>query len=64
MNHPASISATLTTQPAQSEQPDRPIGLWALAAALVVIVVGVLLADVSLSSEQRIAALMQSGIFP
>jgi hypothetical protein len=31
MNHPDSISATLTTQPAQSTQAERPIGLWVLA---------------------------------
>jgi len=64
MSHPTSISATLTTQPAQSAQAERPIALWVLAAALILIAVAVLLADASLTPEHRIAAVMQSGVYP
>jgi hypothetical protein len=64
MNHPAPISATLATQPVQSAQTERPIALWALVAALVAIGITVLMLDASISTEQRIALFIQSGISP
>jgi hypothetical protein len=64
MNYPASRSATLTPQPAQSAQTERPIAPWVLTAALILIGVAVLLADATLTSEHRIAAVMQSGVYP
>ena len=64
VNHPASTTATLTTQPAQSAQAERPSALWVLAAAFVVIAIAVLVADASLTPEQRFAVFLQSGTFP
>ena len=64
MNHRAPFSATLTAQPAQSAQAERPTALWLLAAAFAVIAVAVLLADASLTPAQRIAVFMQTGMFP
>jgi len=64
MIHPASISASLTTQPVQSAPAQRPIALWVLAACFLVIAVAVLVAEASLSPAQRIAVFMQTGMFP
>jgi hypothetical protein len=64
MNCPASISANLTTQPPPSALAERPIALWALSAVLVAIAVSVLVLDASITTEQRIALLVQSGMFP
>jgi hypothetical protein len=65
MNPPASLGATATTnEPLQSTQADRPIVLWVLTGVLIAIAVTVLVLDASLSTEQRIALLIQSGIFP
>jgi hypothetical protein len=64
MNDLASISTTPTTQSAQSARTERPIALWVLAAAFVVIAVAVLIADASLTPAQRIAVSVQTGMFP
>jgi hypothetical protein len=65
MNPPASLGATATTnEPSQSTQADRPIVLWVLTGVLIAIAVTVLVLDASLSTEQRIALLIQSGMFP
>jgi len=64
MNHPASIPASVTTQPVQSAQAQRPIALWVLAAVFIITAVAVLVADASLSPAQRIAMFMQAGMFP
>lgn len=61
MNDGVSTTATLT---AQSVQAERPTALWVLAAAFVVITVAVLVADRSLTPEQRFAVFLQSGMFP
>ena len=64
MNDGVSTTATLTTQPAQGAQAERPNALWVLAAAFVVIAVAVLVADRSLTPEQRFAVFLQSGMVP
>jgi hypothetical protein len=64
MNDGVSTTATLTAQPAQSAQAKRPNALWVLAAAFVVIAIGVLVADRTLTPEQRFAVFLQSGMFP
>jgi hypothetical protein len=64
MNDGASTTATVTAQPAQSAQVERPSALWVLAAAFVVIAFAVLVADRSLTPEQRFAVFLQSGMFP
>ena len=61
---PASGPAALTTEPSLGAQADRPIGLWALAAAFVVIAIAVSVADGSLTPEQRFTVFLQSGMFP
>jgi len=70
MAHPASISATLTTQYAQNVQAGRPIAPRVLVAAVTGIAVAVLLADAvlmadaALTPEQRITVFMQTGVSP
>ena len=64
MNDGVSTTAALTAQPAQSAQAERPTTLWVLAAAFVVIAVAVLVADRSLTPEQRFAVFLQSGMVP
>lgn len=64
MNDGGSTTATLTGQPAQGGQAERSTALWVLAAAFVVIAIAVLVADRSLTPEQRFAVFLQSGMFP
>jgi type IV secretory pathway component VirB8 len=64
MDHPASISAALTTQSAQNPRAKPAIALWVLAAAFTVIAVAVVLADATLTPEQRIAVFVQTGNLP
>jgi hypothetical protein len=65
MNPPASLAATVTsTESSQGTQADRPIALWAFVAIAVVIACVVLVFDSSLTTEQRIALFVQSGMFP
>jgi len=64
MNDGVSSTATLTAQPAQSAQAERPSALWVLAAAFVIIAIAVLVADRSLTPEQRFAVFLQSGMVP
>jgi hypothetical protein len=64
MNDGVSTTATLTAQPARSAQAKRPSALLVLAAAFVVITAVVLVADRSLTPEQRFAVFLQSGMFP
>jgi len=61
MNDGVSTTATLTAQGAHAE---RPAALWILAAAFAVIAVAVLVADRSLTPEQRFAVFLQSGMVP
>jgi len=61
MNDGASTTATHTAHSAQAQ---LPIALWALVAALVAIGITVLMLDASITTEQRIALLIQSGISP
>ena len=64
MNNSVSLSATPTTHPAQNAQAERSIALWVFVLALMVVAVAVLMADASLTPEQRIAVFMQAGHFP
>jgi hypothetical protein len=53
-----------TSEASQSAQSDRPIMLWVFLAIAVVIAAAVLVIDSSLTTEQRIALFIESGIFP
>ena len=64
MDEGVSTTATLTAQSTQSARAEGPTALWVLAAAFVVITVAVLMADGSLTPEQRFAVFLQSGMFP
>jgi hypothetical protein len=64
MTDRAPFSATLTTQLAHRAHAERPAALWILATAFAVIAVAVLVADRSLTPEQRFAVFLQSGMFP
>jgi hypothetical protein len=62
MNQPAAISATV--ERSHTTQADRPIVLWFVTGVLIALTATVLVLDASLSTEQRIALFIQSGIFP
>jgi hypothetical protein len=65
MNQHAALASTVTTaEPDQSTTFDRPIVPWTSVFIAIVIVCTALVIDSSLTSEQRIALLAQSGIFP
>jgi hypothetical protein len=65
MNPPASLAATVTTREAsQSAQSDRPIIPWVFLAVAVMIAAAALVLDSSLTTEQRIALFIESGMFP
>jgi hypothetical protein len=63
MNAPVSLRA-LTAEPAARTVADRPYLLWALAVVLVAIAGAVLVLDSSLTVQQRIDLLAQTGMFP
>jgi hypothetical protein len=63
MNAPVSIR-TLNAEPTVRTGADRPYALWALTVVLVAIAGAVLVFDSSLTPEQRIELLAQSGMFP
>jgi hypothetical protein len=65
MNPPASLAATVTTSESlQSVQSARPIVPWVFLAVAVLMACTVLVLDSSLTTEQRIALFVQSGMFP
>jgi hypothetical protein len=64
MNSPLSIEATLTNGRSQSKEADRPIALWILVVVLVAIACTVLALDAAITTDQRIAQFVQSGMFP
>jgi hypothetical protein len=65
MNTPASLAATvMTSEASEKAQSDRPIMLWAFVAVVVLIACTALVLDSSLTTEQRIALFIQSGMFP
>jgi hypothetical protein len=64
MNGSVSFVATPTTKPSRSSYAVRPIALWALTAVLVAFACAALALDATMTQEQRIAVLTQSGMFP
>jgi hypothetical protein len=65
MNPPTALTASVTTsEPSQTVRADRSIVLWVVTGVLIAIAVTVLVLDASLSTEQRIALFIQSGVFP
>jgi hypothetical protein len=62
MNRPVSINAT-TSRPLAIDR-ERPVPLWIPILVLVALVCGVLALDASITLEQRIALIQQSGIYP
>jgi len=63
MNRPVSINATTSGRLAIDRE-HRPLPLWAPILVLVAVVCGVLALDASITLEQRIALIQQSGIYP
>ena len=63
MNRPVSINAT-TSGPLAIDREHRPLPFWVPILVLVAVVCGVLALDTSITLEQRIALIQQSGIYP
>ena len=64
MNRPVFFDATPTSKHAGSSYADRPIAFWALTVVLVAVACTALVLDTSITPEQRIGLLAQSGMFP
>ena len=64
MNVPVTIDGVLTTERSESKHKDRPLARWTLILLLAAIACAVLGLDAALTTEQRIALFVQSGMYP
>ncbi len=64
MNHVMSAAYGQTARQSETKRLARSFGLWVVIAAATALVCVVLTLDASLTTEQRSAVFLQSGVFP
>ncbi len=64
MTQQASIAVDLTTRASDSSVERRAFKFWPLLLAVAIVAVVALIADSSLTPDQRMAAFLQSGMYP
>ncbi len=64
MTQQASMAVDLTTRASDSSVERRAFKFWPLLLAVAIVAVVALIADSSLTPDQRMAAFLQSGMYP
>ncbi len=64
MTQQASIAADLTTRASDSTVDGRAFKFWPLILVVAIVAVVALIADSFLTPDQRMAAFLQSGMYP
>ena len=64
MNQPVAVDATLATITPERKGEPRLLLVWSFVIVVGIVAIAALISDSSLSSNQRIEAFQQSGMYP